>query len=60
MSLNDFSLKIVGVNLRNYDKELDIIIRSIAKILGTDFLDQLIQIKVPDRLDFIDYQNKKE
>ena len=60
LSLNDFSLKIKGFTMSTYEQEIEHLIAKISRILGDDALDQIVQIKPPDRADFIEYQVKKE
>jgi hypothetical protein len=58
--LSDFSLKMKGFTMSTYEEEVERILTEITTTLGTDALDQIVQIKTPDRIDFIEYQVKKE
>jgi hypothetical protein len=51
--LNDFSLKIKGLNVATFDEEFNLIIESLTKMMGGDFLEELVQVKTPDRIDFV-------
>ena len=59
LSLDDFSIKIKGLNMGTIEEEFNDIVRSLTNIIGHDFTNELVQVKTPDRVDFVEYQNKK-
>jgi hypothetical protein len=60
LSLDDFSLKLKGFTMETYEEELDLLLRWMARRLGDEFMDGIVQVKTPDRVDFIEYQVRKE
>lgn len=60
LSLDDFSLKLKGFSMTNYEQELEEVIRAIGRRAGEEAVDEIVQIKTPDRVDFIEYQQRKE
>lgn len=60
LSLSDFSIKIKGFNLSTYDEEFNLIVRYFQEKLGHSISEELVQVKIPDRNDFVEYQQKKD
>jgi hypothetical protein len=53
LSLNDFSLKISGFNVATFDQEFDGVVKALKRIIGDELPGELVQVKIPDRVDFV-------
>lgn len=42
-----------GFNIATFDDEFNIIVNSLTKIIGDEFPNELVQVKIPDRIDFV-------
>jgi hypothetical protein len=59
ISLDDFSIKMKGLNIATFDEEFNQIVQYFINRIGNEFTQELVQVKTPDRIDFVEYQNKK-
>ena len=45
--------------MATYEYELELMLKTLCNSLGEGILDEIVQIKTPERIDFIEYQVKK-